>query len=547
MAQKIIIGFIAFAVGILLTILLLKPPVSGIDLSVNQCSLIGMFIICFLLILFVIISALKSGKNYKAALAFPDGTIRAIIALLSLIFFVLLAVIFYFASPPNNTNAAELQRQILTIMGTLVTAVCAFYFGAKATEQGNKIAQDTFAQIKNDSSLGQTSVVPDTIIQEAITLNKADWMKQYGCLNITLGKKVTSDTTQGTSCIMFVVPVKTDNSGATPVPLSITYTTKGTTYQILTDVQTQGLPMGSICEDEQYSLVQAYIIDSGGDLKKQYTWITGLAAAKIQSPAGSSVEVGLVVQAATSTDASAFPKAILIKKYNVLTKVEQAGKTSPQAAISLDSGISRKNDKEFGTTGVNAIYKGQPHILSCFHVYFNEELLHGITSVKEGDTLSNNTLVSPCFFEDGTNSNPVGTPVAGSITDFVDVAVMRPAVTVAKLSSLPGPVFPYRTLARIHENNVNLRFWGNGSKTPGVGTVRNISATQWITYDGIGQRQINNLIQIDRCAVAGDSGAAACDLLGNFIGIVLASDDNFTYILSAFTIEDKTDYTFPKS
>jgi hypothetical protein len=547
MDSKIIIGSITFAVGILLTILFIKVPITGVSLAVNQSCLVGIFVICLLLVLFIILSAWRSRKDYNAALNFPDGTIRAMIALLSLIFFVLLAVIFYFASPPNNTNAAELQRQILTTLATLVTAMCAFYFGAKATEQGGKLAQTTFAQLQNDTQNATVNIVPDTIIQQAITLNKATWTKQYSCLDITFGKKVSGTTTQGISCIVFVVPVKADNTSATAIPPTIPYTANSTTYQILTDVQTQGLAMTTLSEDDQYALVQSYIIVSGSALKLQYPAITGLSASKLPAQADGTIQVGLIIQLPSSADATLIPKALLIKNYNVLTKIQQAGQTLPHADITLDSGISRQSDKEFGTTGINIEYKGQPHVLSCFHVFFNEELSHGITAVNDGDTINNNSLVSPCFFEDPANSNPVGSMVAGQLTDFVDIAIMKPTVTVKKFNNLPGPAFPYRTLARMHENNLNLRFWGNGSKSARVGTVRNISATQWITYDGIGQQQINNLIQIDLCAVSGDSGAAACDLLGNFIGVVLASDDAYTYVLSAFTIEDKTVYTFPKS
>ena len=167
--------------------------------------------------------------------------------------------------------------------------------------------------------------------------------------------------------------------------------------------------------------------------------------------------------------------------------------------------------------------------------------------VRQGTAIANNSLVSPCFLDDKPNSNPVGKLVAGQISDFLDIAIMQPSLQVNNFNGLPGPFFPYRILTRIHEDRVNLQFWGNGSKEVKTGLVKNISSNQIIKYSGISDVLMFNLIQIEKCAVAGDSGAAVCDFQGNFVGIIIGSDTDFTYVQSAFTIENKSPYTFPKS
>jgi len=119
----------------------------------DQCfAIASIAFLCLLLIIFLFVAAFfQSKKNGNEALGLPKGSVRAIIAILFIVFFMLLAVIFYF-DENMNTHNADLAKQILTILGTLVTAVSAFYFGSKATEQGHTIAMDAFKSFQNDNA-----------------------------------------------------------------------------------------------------------------------------------------------------------------------------------------------------------------------------------------------------------------------------------------------------------------------------------------------------------------------------------------------------------
>jgi hypothetical protein len=79
----------------------------------------------------------------KSAFGLPEGSIRAIIALVLILIFVVMAIylveaVYLGTNPtPEAQNAAT---QILATVGTLVAAVAAFYFGSAAVTSGTKAA-----------------------------------------------------------------------------------------------------------------------------------------------------------------------------------------------------------------------------------------------------------------------------------------------------------------------------------------------------------------------------------------------------------------------
>lgn len=74
------------------------------------------------------------------ALGLPDGSVRAIIALLLIVLFVTMTVFLVarISGPTANANVVDVAKQVLTILGTLVTAVSSFYFGSRAASDGAK-------------------------------------------------------------------------------------------------------------------------------------------------------------------------------------------------------------------------------------------------------------------------------------------------------------------------------------------------------------------------------------------------------------------------
>jgi len=78
------------------------------------------------------------------ALGLPDGSVRAIIALMLIVLFLAMTV-FMIARVKGSAAAdpvVDLAKQVLTILGTLVTAVSGFYFGSRSVSDAANLTQN---------------------------------------------------------------------------------------------------------------------------------------------------------------------------------------------------------------------------------------------------------------------------------------------------------------------------------------------------------------------------------------------------------------------
>lgn len=76
----------------------------------------------------------SAGLSDRAhALAMPEGSIRALIALMLIVVFAVFVAIFFerLIARPGPTQA-DFAKQVVVLLGTLLTAVTSFYFGEKA-------------------------------------------------------------------------------------------------------------------------------------------------------------------------------------------------------------------------------------------------------------------------------------------------------------------------------------------------------------------------------------------------------------------------------
>jgi uncharacterized membrane protein len=86
--------------------------------------------------------------NGQEPLGLPEGSVRALLALLILGIFASMTIFFFGAMrtpPPANTTidmtaANDLAKQVLTILGTLLTAIASFYFGSQSATSAVKAA-----------------------------------------------------------------------------------------------------------------------------------------------------------------------------------------------------------------------------------------------------------------------------------------------------------------------------------------------------------------------------------------------------------------------
>ena len=73
-------------------------------------------------------------NDRQQALGLPEGSVRAIIALMLIIIFSIVTVHFFTEIGTDNAPQVDFAKQIITILGTLVTAIASFYFGSRAVE-----------------------------------------------------------------------------------------------------------------------------------------------------------------------------------------------------------------------------------------------------------------------------------------------------------------------------------------------------------------------------------------------------------------------------
>ncbi len=136
-------------------------------------------------------------ENRQGELGLPPGSIRAILALLLVLMFVILSVFLYWQTRTTSTvvrdnvradelaqlpagrfvvlgsqgagdelrfrvemtmdvaskESTDIAKQIVTMLGTLVVSVASFYFGANSVQAGARLIQDPPA--KSPSTLGQ--------------------------------------------------------------------------------------------------------------------------------------------------------------------------------------------------------------------------------------------------------------------------------------------------------------------------------------------------------------------------------------------------------
>ncbi len=307
----------------------------------------------------------------------------------------------------------------------------------------------------------------------------------------------------------------------------------------------QTLYFDQLSKEKQHELASEAITTLAHDWKVQFPEITGLSVAnkKLDKDNKALNVYCIVFQVKIKQNIkNEFPKTVCFNGYVIPTDVQEYDDTVALFGVKgLENGISRNGDSEFGTLGITVTDGNNYYILSCYHVYFNNELKINKRKVLPSDIITNPSIVCPCAREGGVDV--IGDVYEGELNDWLDFGILKlngnyPILQKFKL--LPGPN-GVRYLIDSDKNNLEVKYWGNGSKRVRNGKVLNTFSGQWVKYNGK-EQFINGLIQIDVVGARGDSGAPVVDLLGNVIGILIAADDKTSYVLSAYQIENKTKY-----
>lgn len=163
-------GLITISVTFGVTLLYLAVTAQFLEDKIDEVRLPILIVAAVIGLLGAIAFVVVAFSLYKLidpreALGLPPGSVRALLALLLLVIFASMTVFFFGAlrnTPPNVENgaAADIAKQVLTILGTLLAAVSGFYFGTTSTTNAAKIAGGT-----NDAAPTTTSPQPTAPVQ----------------------------------------------------------------------------------------------------------------------------------------------------------------------------------------------------------------------------------------------------------------------------------------------------------------------------------------------------------------------------------------------
>jgi hypothetical protein len=105
--------------------------------------IVGVIVLLIVIALVTFTFSVLGLTSKKEALGLPDGSVRSIIALMLLVLFSILAIYLYNSvahgglTDASAKDAVDIAKQLITLLGTLVTAVASFYFASNAVESAH--------------------------------------------------------------------------------------------------------------------------------------------------------------------------------------------------------------------------------------------------------------------------------------------------------------------------------------------------------------------------------------------------------------------------
>lgn len=236
------------------------------------------------------------------------------------------------------------------------------------------------------------------------------------------------------------------------------------------------------------------------------------------------------------------------RSYELPTDVEEVGDTIATAVCARGTikksgcSVGRQNMRETGTIGLkvrrrNADGSTDFFVLSCYHVLCSPEIRKGeFTFVPSGASAS--AVVSPGVLDNG--GDVIADVVEGKLSILIDAAIAMlrsPHLVDATIAEMSRPPIGIATLVKSDENVTTLKLSG---RTSGIrkGMVKDVCTVANITYDVIGKFNIIDVIMTSKMSDPGDSGAAVLNLSNEVVGILVASNKRYSYVIPINRIID---------
>ncbi|KEO72743.1 chymotrypsin family serine protease [Anditalea andensis] len=569
MKRKFPFGWIAVClIGILVGAIFTRyvsdySKLNFFQFTIGNLIIISVIIICILVVNFIKKASINSDKKAFHSFGLPAGTVRATLALLLIVFFILFA--FYAVQFEVEAKNERLVENILTTLATLVISAVSFYFGVKATEQGSEIATRIWGESKkrNDNEY----LIDPKIIQEALSQHKDDWIKEYECRDIRLGKKQTEDGQINMDCLVFLVdnkkgPSSLEESSTNSIPSIVRFDYQGKTYSIPTDVRiysefggklsvSLNTPTLKLFEnlhpDAQKGIIREFIQYNGYDLVKQFPEIQGISDFKkiINGTQHEyySIQFKVAIKNPDLKTIDKIPPFFDYEgsngvKYMIPSDVieegliEEAvwtGKDLTTKCLGLS--VSRRDANDTGTIGLKVFWKEKYYLMTCCHVLFKNEidLNPDRTFFKENAI----DIISPGTVDmDGNKYQMIGKLEAGWYDSFLDIALAE-LIDPAKLTNIPHQkkkeVAGIKDINSERDQGTVVKMYGRTSHEK---EGRIVDYSQLVVKITNRKSIMRELLVCDFKSEKGDSGAVVIESSTNkIIGILVARSDAYSYVI----------------
>jgi IPT/TIG domain len=133
-------AFLLLALSVSAVIFALFTASSRVEIVLGLTVIAG--VSTLVLVLFIMAAGFTAMKmnDPQQALGLPEGSIRAMIALMLIIIWIIMSVFLLNVvnTAAANSDTARVAQQLMTTIGTLVVAVAAFYFGSRSVESATQ-------------------------------------------------------------------------------------------------------------------------------------------------------------------------------------------------------------------------------------------------------------------------------------------------------------------------------------------------------------------------------------------------------------------------
>ena len=273
-------------------------------------------------------------------------------------------------------------------------------------------------------------------------------------------------------------------------------------------------------------------------IEKKVPAFTGMSVTYKQSDSQFREYYALVIQVNKKNGAGEWqiPATLPYHGYLIPTDVVEAQPTFP---VGLGQSISRKTMFSFGSAGFIATRQNSRKkvLVTNYHVAFSDLMSNTPRRLafSKDDPITHPEMVMPSSQTAG--AAVFGRVIEGRLDSFNDIALIELDNTETTTNTIEfiGPISGIRTLDEIkqgfHPDTITVQMFGAKSNFR-QGFIHAFNARQPVNYlDGDFVHVLKGLIQTTAMSQPGDSGSAVVDTANKLVGILVAGDDKFSYIL----------------